>query len=77
MTAGDPERLHRIAHRLRGGTGMLQATTIADGLGRLERLAKEKADGRSLVEELLPQFEQLRDALVAYLSPVLAEDRKA
>jgi PAS domain S-box-containing protein len=69
MSAADPDRIYLIAHRLRGSTGMLQATAISDRLGRLERLAKQKADCRSLVEELIPRFEQLRSELREYLSP--------
>ena len=69
MSAADPDRIYLIAHRLRGSTGMLQATAVSDRLGRLERLAKQKADCRSLVEELMPRFEQLRSELRDYLSP--------
>jgi HPt (histidine-containing phosphotransfer) domain-containing protein len=64
----NPEQLYHIAHRLRGSTGMLQAVALWDRLGRLERLAKEKADGRSLVEELLPLFDLLRSELLNYLT---------
>ena len=39
---------------------MLQATGVSDRLGRLERLAKEKADCRSLVEELMPRSSSSR-----------------
>jgi PAS domain S-box-containing protein len=69
MSAADADRIYLIAHRLRGSTGMLQATAVSDRLGRLERLAKEKADCRSLVEELMPRFEHLRRELREYLSP--------
>jgi PAS domain S-box-containing protein len=68
VSSCDPDRVYVIAHRLRGSTGMLQATALSDRLGRLERLAKEKTDGRSLVEELLPLFEQLRSELRNYLT---------
>ena len=65
--AADHDRLLRIAHRLLGSTAMLKAPGLADRLGRLERLAKEEADGRSLVEELLPRFGELQDSLAAFL----------
>jgi PAS domain S-box-containing protein len=68
VSAGDQDRVYIIAHRLRGSTGMLQATAVSDRLGRLERLANEKADGRSLVEELSPHFDQLQSELRNYLT---------
>ena len=69
VNAGDSDRLYALAHRLKGSTGMLQATEVSDRLGRLERLAREKADGRSLLEELVPRFERLRSELRVFLSP--------
>ena len=45
----DFERVYFMAHKLKGSTGMIQAAALMEILGKIEQLAKEKADVSELV----------------------------
>jgi len=57
--AKDYDKLFLIAHRLKGSTGMMQATALTENLSRLEQLSREKTDASDLVHGTMILFEEL------------------
>ncbi|HZE83352.1 MAG TPA: ATP-binding protein, partial [Puia sp.] len=53
------DRIYFMAHKLKGSTGMLQASTLMEILTKIEQAAKERADVTELVEKVSLLFAEL------------------
>ncbi|HMH23308.1 MAG TPA: PAS domain S-box protein [Puia sp.] len=59
----DFDRVYFMAHKLKGSTGMLQASTLMELLTKIEQAAKEKAALSGLVEKVSLLFAELEEHL--------------
>jgi HPt (histidine-containing phosphotransfer) domain-containing protein len=68
--AGDPTRLERAAHALRGSVGSLGARAVASAAGQLEALGRggSLAGGEPLLATLEGDIQALERALQAFLT---------
>jgi len=55
----DYDQIYFMAHKLKGSTGMLQASTLMEILTKIEQAAREKADVTELVEKVSALFAEL------------------
>ncbi len=68
LTSGDTEALYHSAHQLKGGSGSLGASQLADLCAQIEQIGKaESMDGvTELLKQLKEEYAQLSDVLQAY-----------
>lgn len=73
--AGDLDTVCKTAHKLKSSTGMLQANSLFDMLGNIEKLAKTGIASNQLTELVQSsrvEFNQLKNGLELHLQEIKA-----
>ena len=69
LRKGDPERVWRAAHAIKGSVGNFAAGPASSLAGELEEVAQKQdlAEARRLADSLAREVERLRDRLTGFL----------